>query len=74
MQNQLTDFMPAMKDKGLVKLLLQNGWTLKGTAGSHYRLEKNGQLEVVPVRGKDMKIGLLMKILERTGLKEKGGF
>ena len=44
--------MPTMKDKDLVKLLMQNGWTLKGTAGSRYRLEKDGKLEVVPVRGK----------------------
>ena len=63
-----------MKDKDLVKLLLRNGWVLKGTTGSHRRLEKDGQIEVIPVHGKDMKIGLLMKILKRTGLKEKGGF
>ena len=34
-------------------------------------LQKNGKIEVIPVHGKDMKIGLLTKILKRTGLKQK---
>ena len=32
---------------------------------------KNGKIEVIPVHGKDMKIGLLTKILKRTGLNQK---
>ncbi len=61
--------MVTMKDKDLLKLLLKNGWELDGITGSHYRLKKNGKLEVIPIHGKDMKIGLLNKILKRTGLK-----
>lgn len=63
--------MVTMKDKELLKLLLKNGWQLSEIKGSHYILTKNGKIEVIPVHGKDMKIGLLTKILKRTGLKQK---
>lgn len=60
--------MVTMKDKDLLKLLIKNGWELDGINGSHHRLKKDGKLEVIPVHGKDMKLGLLKKILKRTGL------
>lgn len=58
-----------MKDKDLLKLLLQNGWELKRVRDSHHVLTKDGNTEVVPVHEKDMKKGLLNAILKRTGLK-----
>lgn len=58
-----------MKDKDLLKLLKQNGWREIRITGSHHQLEKNGQIETIPVHGKDVPIGLLNKILKRTGLK-----
>ena len=58
-----------MKDKDLLKLLLQNGWTLDRVKGSHYVLKKDGQTEVIPIHGQDVPTGLLNKILKRTGLK-----
>lgn len=58
-----------MSHKDLLKLLPKNGWEIAGIHGSHYRLKKGNQTEVIPVHGKDMKIGLLMTILKRTGLK-----
>lgn len=63
--------MVTMKDKELLKLLLKNEWQLSEIKGSHHILTKNGKIEVIPVHGKDMKIGLLTKILKRTGLKQK---
>ena len=63
--------MVTMKDKELLKLLLKNRWQLSEIKGSHHILTKNGKIEVIPVHGKDMKIGLLTKILKRTGLKQK---
>lgn len=62
--------MVTMKNKELLKLLLKNGWQLSEIKGSHHILTKNGKIEVI-VHGKDMKIGLLTKILKRTGLKQK---
>lgn len=58
-----------MKDKDLLKLLKQNGWVVKRIHGSHHILEKDGQIETVPIHGKEVPIGLLNTILKRTGLK-----
>ena len=59
-----------MKDKDLLKLLLDNGWILVRIKGSHHIVEKDGQIETIPIHGKDVPIGLLNKILKRTGLKK----
>ncbi len=58
-----------MKDKDLLKLLLQNGWHEIRINGSHHILQKGELFETVPVHGKDVPIGLLNKILKRAGLK-----
>ena len=57
-----------MKDKELLKLLKRNGWKVKRIQGSHHILEKDNQIEVVPIHGRDVPGGLLHKILKRTGL------
>ena len=58
-----------MKDKVLLKLLLKNGWKDVRQRGSHHRLKKDEQVEVIAIPGKDVLIGLLNAILKRTGLK-----
>lgn len=58
-----------MKDKDLMKKLLQDGWMLVRVNGSHHVLQKGGKTEVVPIHGKDVPKGLLEKIMKRTGLK-----
>lgn len=58
-----------MKDKDLLKLFLRNGWRIKRINGSHYILEKDGQIETIPIHGKDVPTGLLNSILKRHGLK-----
>ena len=58
-----------MKDKDLLKLLLKNGWKDVRQRGSHHRLKKDNQIEVIAVHGKDVPVGLLNAILKRTGLK-----
>lgn len=40
-----------MKDKDLLKLLLQNGWKDVRQRGSHHRLKKDNQVEVIAVHG-----------------------
>lgn len=57
-----------MKDKDLLKLMQQNSWVVKRINGSHHAMQKDNQIEVVPVHGKDAPTGLLNKILKRTGL------
>lgn len=58
-----------MKDKDLLKTLLKNGWVIVRIKGSHHVLQKDSQIEVIPVHGKDVPTGLLNAILKRTGLK-----
>lgn len=58
-----------MKDKDLLKLLKRNGWKLKRTNGSHHVLEKDGNIEIIPIHGRDVPTGLLNAILKRTKLK-----
>lgn len=57
-----------MRDKDLLKLLKKHGWKVKRVQGSHYILDKEGNVEVVPVHGGDVPIGLLNTILKRTGV------
>lgn len=57
-----------MRDKDLLKLLKKHGWKVKRVQGSHYILDKEGNVEVVPVHGRDVPIGLLNTILKRTGV------
>ena len=57
-----------MKDKDLLNLLLKSGWKDVRQRGSHHRLKKADQVEVIAVHGKDVPTGLLNAILKRTGL------
>ncbi len=58
-----------MKDKDLLKLLLNNGWKVDRIKGSHHILKKGNKVEVIPIHGKDIPKGMLHKILKNTGLK-----
>ena len=59
-----------MRDKDLLKLLLQNGWQVVNINGSHHKLRKGNSTEIIPIHGgKDVPSGLLNAILKRTGLK-----
>lgn len=59
-----------MNGKELVKLLLDQGWTVDRINGSHYIMVKGAQTIVVPVHGsQDLKPGLLNAILKQAGLK-----
>jgi len=58
-----------LKDKDLLKALLNDGWKLNRVHGSHHILEKNGRIETIPVHGRDVPKGLLNAIFKRTGLK-----
>lgn len=58
-----------MRDKDLLKLMLQNGWKVKRVKGSHHFLQKGEKTQTIPIHGKDIPIGLLNKILKDAGLK-----
>ena len=46
-----------------------DGWEIIRIKGSHHVMQKGDQIEVVPLHGKDVPIGLLNKILKRTNIK-----
>lgn len=58
-----------MKGKELVKLLMQDGWTLDRISGSHHVMKKGDKTEIIPVHNTDIPKGLANTILKRTGLK-----
>jgi len=40
-----------MRDKDLLKLLLQNGWQIVHINGSHHKLRKGSATEIFPIHG-----------------------
>ncbi len=61
----------AMTSKELIALLKEDGWTLRGSKGSHHvfvHASKAGHL-TVPHPKKDLGTGLVQKILKQAGLK-----
>lgn len=59
-----------MRDKDLLKLLLDDGWEIKRIKGSHHHLQKGNKHETIPIHGKDVPTGLLNTILKNAGLKK----
>ena len=57
-----------MRDSELLKKLLKDGWQEVSIKGSHHKLRKGNQSEIIPIHGKDVPIGLLKAIMKRTGL------
>ena len=43
-----------MRDKDLLKLLLQNGWHVVNINGSHHKLRKGNATEIIPIHGKGL--------------------
>lgn len=58
-----------MRSKNLIKLLKQNGWREVSQKGSHLKMKKGNQIEIIPIHNKDIPIGTAEAILKRTRLK-----
>lgn len=58
-----------MTSKEMIKLMKDHGWYIKRIKGSHYIMEKDGEIETVPYHNKDLKKGIEHTILKRLGLK-----
>ena len=60
-----------LKPEKVVKAFERAGWTNKGQRGSHVKLTKEGNLNIlsIPVhKGKPVKKGLLMDQIKKAGL------
>ena len=62
---------PAIKARRVLRALLQIGWSLKRTSGSHRTLERAGAADYVFAFHDDQEIGpkMLARIAKHTGLK-----
>ncbi len=61
-----------MNGKQVVKILKENGWTLKTVSGSHHQMQKCFVKVPIPVHGTaDITPGTLASIQRITGVKLK---
>ena len=59
-----------MTGKEMIKLNRRNGWSFIKAAGSHYKLKKGEEIEIMPFHTKELKKGIQEYLLRR--LKEVG--
>ena len=54
----------------VIRLLLKNGYEIKGQKGSHLKFEKEGKVVIVPNHGsKGVEKGTYHSILKQAGIK-----
>lgn len=54
-----------MTGKQMIKKYEQNGWKVANTEGSHYKMKKNDQTEIIPHHTKELRKGLQEYLLKR---------
>lgn len=60
--------LPALKPKLVIKALERNGFYVHHVSGSHYILKKDALRVTVPYHNKDLKPGTLRSIIGQAGL------
>lgn len=58
-----------MRAKELIKLLKQNGWHEVSQKGSHLKMKKGDQIEIIPIHNRRYSDWHCNVILKRVGLK-----
>ena len=53
-----------MSGKEMLKLYLADGWTFKSQKGSHVKVEKNGDIQIIPMH-RELKKGLERSLLKK---------
>lgn len=66
----MSDKLPAVKPRKLIRALERKGWQLDRVRGSHYIMVHPDQSRAVPVpyHNRDIKAGTLSGILSSTGI------
>jgi len=54
-----------LSGKEMIKLYLKNGWIKVSQKGSHVKVAKDDQIEIIPMH-KELKKGLESKLLKRV--------
>lgn len=60
--------LPALKPKVIIRALERNGFYIHHTTGSHYILKKEKQRVTIPYHNKDLKPRTLASIITQSGL------
>lgn len=62
--------LPAVRPRQLIRVLERSGWKLARTKGSHqsFRHPDHTNIVTVPVHGRDLKRGMLAGILKDAGI------
>ena len=62
--------LPSLTSKQVIDILIQNGFVLKRSKGSHciYSNPDTGKRAVIPFHNKDLPKGTLMQILKQAGI------
>ena len=70
----MSDKLPAVKPKDLIRVLERKGWQLDRVRGSHHVLIHPGERRAlpVPVHNRDLKMGTLTGILRIAGISREG--
>lgn len=65
--------LPAVRPRQLIRVLERRGWQLARTKGSHqsFRHPDHANIVTVPMHGRDLKRGLLSGILKDVGITTK---
>ena len=66
----MTERLPAITSRELIRVLEKSGWRLHRTKGSHHHLVHPDKAIIitVPVHGRDLKRGLVAGILKDAGI------
>ena len=64
----MTQKLPSVKPKLVIRALKRNGFAIHHTTGGHYILKKEWRRVSVPYHNKDLKPGTLASIIKQTGL------
>ncbi|MGD0454487.1 MAG: type II toxin-antitoxin system HicA family toxin [Solirubrobacteraceae bacterium] len=66
----MSDKLPAIRPKQLIRALERNGWQVDRVRGSHYIMAHPDRDQMVPVpyHNRDIKAGTLSGILNSTGI------
>jgi len=64
----MSDKLPSLKPKKLIKILISLGFIFYRQTGSHQIYVKDNYQVIVPFHNKDLKKGTLIQIIKGTGL------
>ena len=69
----MTDKIPQLRPRELIKILEKLGFVLRRQTGSHgiFRHPKTKNITIIPIHAKELKRGLLFGILKQVGITQE---